>query len=96
MQAFVAAALDLLSPEEALIFPAYFQLLVAEEDPLAVLPEFIAETSQGETADQMLALSGTLTAEDFANSPYVAQLQAQAAAAADSVPERAGRVRGQP
>ena len=83
VQAFVAAALDLLSPEEALIFPVYFKLLVAEEDPLAVLPEFIAETFPGETADQMLQISGALTAEDFANSPYVAELQAEAAAAGD-------------
>jgi len=83
VQAFVAAALDLLSPEEALIFPVYFKLLVAEEDPLAVLPEFIGETFPGETADQMLQISGALTAEDFANSPYVAELQAEAAAADD-------------
>jgi pimeloyl-ACP methyl ester carboxylesterase len=83
VQAFIAAASDLLSPEQALIFPTYFQLLVAEEDPLALLPEFIAETFSGESADQMLALAETLTAEDFANSPYVAELKAEAAAAAD-------------
>jgi len=83
VQAFVAAALDLLSPEEALIFPTYFQYVIAEEDPLAVLLEFIAETYQGETADQMLALSGTLIPEDFVSSPYVAQLQAEVAAASD-------------
>jgi pimeloyl-ACP methyl ester carboxylesterase len=83
VQAFVAAARDLLSPEEALVFPEYFKFLVIEEDPLALLPEFIAETSTGETADQILALSATLTAEDFANSPYVAELQAEVAAASD-------------
>jgi len=83
VQAFVATALDLLSPEEAVFFQLYFRLLVAEEDPLAVLPEFIAETFPGEIADQMLEVSGTLTAEDFANSPYVARLQAEAAAASD-------------
>jgi pimeloyl-ACP methyl ester carboxylesterase len=83
VQAFVTAALDLLGPEEALIFPVYFQLLVLEEDPVAVLPEFIAETYEGETADQMLQISGTLTADDFANSPYVTELQAEAAAAND-------------
>ena len=83
VQAFVAAALDLLSPEEALVFPGYFQFVIAQEDPLAVLQEFIAESFPGETADQLLALSGTLTADDFANSPYVAQLQAEFAAASD-------------
>ena len=83
VQAFVAAALDLLSPEEALIFPTYFKYVIVEEDPLAVLLEFIAETYQGETADQMLALSGTLIPEDFVSSPYVAQLQAEVAAASD-------------
>ena len=83
VQAFIAAALDLLSPTEALEFPVYFQFLVLEEDPLAVLPEFIAETYEGEIADQMLQISETLTAEDFANSPYVAEVQAKAAAAAD-------------
>ena len=35
VQAFVAAGLDLLSPEEASIFPIYIQFLMAEEDPLA-------------------------------------------------------------
>jgi pimeloyl-ACP methyl ester carboxylesterase len=83
VQAFVAAALDLLSPTEALFFPEYLKFLVVEEDPLAVLPEFIAETYTDETADQLLALSGTLTPEDFANSPYVAELQAEMAAASD-------------
>jgi len=83
VQAFVAAVLDLLSPEDALVFPTYFQFLVIEEDPVAVLPEFIAETYPGETADQMLALAETLTPEDFANSPYVARLQAEFAAAND-------------
>jgi pimeloyl-ACP methyl ester carboxylesterase len=83
VQAFVAAALDLLSPEEASVFPGYFQFVIAQEDPLAVLQEFIAENFQGETADQMLALSGTLIPEDFVSSPYVAQLQAEVAAASD-------------
>ncbi|MEE4238437.1 MAG: alpha/beta hydrolase, partial [Anderseniella sp.] len=83
VQAFVAAGLDLLSPEEASIFPIYIQFLMAEEDPLAALPEFIAETYTDETADQMLALSATLTAEDFANSSYGSQIQADAAAASD-------------
>ncbi len=83
VQAFVAAGLDLLSPDEASIFPTYIQFLMAEEDPLAALPEFIAETYTDETADQMLALSATLTAEDFANSSYGSQIQADAAAASD-------------
>jgi pimeloyl-ACP methyl ester carboxylesterase len=83
VQAFVAAALDLLNPEEALVFPTYLQFLVVEEDPLAILPEFIAETYSSEIADQMLTLTENLTPEDFANSPYVARLQAEAAAAAD-------------
>ena len=83
VQAFVTAARDLLSPQEALAFPEYLKFLVIEEDPLALLSEFIAETYQGETADKMLALSATLTAEDFANSPYVAELQAEFAAASD-------------
>jgi pimeloyl-ACP methyl ester carboxylesterase len=91
VQAFVAAALDLLSPEEASLFPTYIQFLMAEEDPLAVLPEFIAETYSGETADQMLALAENLTAEDFANSSYGSQIQAEAAAAEDPEMQLANR-----
>ena len=94
VQAFVAAALDLLDPEEALIFPLNFQLLVLEEDPVAVLPEFIAENYTGETADQMLQISGTLTAEDFANSPYVAELQAKVAALYDPEELRKSNAQG--
>ena len=98
VQAFVAAALDLLSPEEALIFPVYMKFVVVEEDPLAALLEFIAEIYPGETADQLLEISGTLTPEDFANSPYVAQLQAEFAAASDPeaqlVSMREGNARG--
>jgi pimeloyl-ACP methyl ester carboxylesterase len=83
VQAFVAAALDLISSDEALIFETYFKFAMAEEDPLAALQEFIAETFSGETADQMLQILETLTPEDFANSPYVAQLQAEFVAASD-------------
>jgi pimeloyl-ACP methyl ester carboxylesterase len=83
VQAFIIDAKALLDSDGAAEFGFFMTIVLTEEDPLAVLPEFIAETYPGETADQMLALSGTLTAEDFANSPYVAELQAEAAAASD-------------
>jgi pimeloyl-ACP methyl ester carboxylesterase len=66
-----------------LYFPIYFKLLLAGEDPVAVLPVFISETYQGDTARQMLEISGALTVEDFNSSQYVARLQAELAAASD-------------
>ena len=83
VQAFIIDAKALLDSNAAAEFGFYMTLVLMEEDPLAVLPEFIAETYTGETAEQMLQISETLTAEDFVNSPYVAELLAEAAAASD-------------
>lgn len=83
VQAFIIDAKALLSGEALLVFPVYIDFLLIEEDPLATLQAFIEETYSGEAGDQMMEMLGTLTAEDFANSPYVARLQAEAAAASD-------------
>ena len=83
VQVFIRDATALLGGDAAIEFPLYVNLALAEEDPLATLQAFIEETYSGETAEKMTELLGALTAEDVANSPYVAQLQAEAAAAMD-------------
>jgi len=83
VQAFIADASALLNSDDGVIFGIYADLVLAGEEPLATLQALIEETSTGETADQMTEMLGMLTAEDIANSPYVAQLQATVAAASD-------------
>jgi pimeloyl-ACP methyl ester carboxylesterase len=94
VQVFIRDATALLSGEAALEFPLYVNLALAEEDPLATLQALIEETYTGETAEKMTEMLGALTAEDLANSPYVAQLQAEAAAAMDPEVQQASMREG--
>ena len=83
VQAFIGDASALLNSDDGAIFGIYADLVLVEEDPLATMQAFIDETYSGETGDQMMEMLATLTVEDFANSPYVAQLQATATAASN-------------
>jgi hypothetical protein len=73
VQAFIANSMDLLGGEDAAEFKVYLDIYLAQEDPLANL-QAIVQQVPGETGEQMQEMLATLTPEDIANSPYVAQL----------------------
>ncbi len=58
----------------------YLNFSLVDEDPLTALQALVADAFSGEIAEQLNAKLAMLTAEAIAESPYVAQLQADFAA----------------
>ena len=79
VQAFISDSFDLLSDDAAIEFIVYVNIILIQEDPMAVLHSFIVESFAGEIGDKMLKMLGDLTSGDFAKSPYVSQQLAIAA-----------------
>ncbi len=81
VQAFIADAYSALgggvSGSEMIV---YLRFSLVDADPLAALQTLVEEAFSGETGDQLNAKLATLTAEAIAQSPYVAQVQADFAA----------------
>jgi len=80
VQAFIGDAYDALGGVSGLEMIVYLNFSLVEADPLAALKTVVAETFSGETGDRLNAKLATLTAEAIAESPYVAQIQADFAA----------------
>ncbi|MGA9412097.1 MAG: alpha/beta fold hydrolase, partial [Roseobacter sp.] len=80
VQAFIGDAYDALGGVSGLEMIVYLNFSLVEADPLAALKTVVAETFSGETGEQLNAKLATLTAEAIAESPYVAQIQADFAA----------------
>ncbi|WP_162798155.1 alpha/beta hydrolase [Sulfitobacter sp. JL08] len=80
VQAFIGDAYDALGGVSGLELIVYLNFSLVEADPLAAMQTVVAETFSGETGDRLNAKLATLTAEAIAESPYVAQIQADFAA----------------
>ncbi len=81
VQAFIGDAYDALGGGvSGLEMIVYLRFSLVDEDPLAALQTLVEEAFSGETGDQLNAKLATLTAEAIAESPYVAQIQADFAA----------------
>ena len=81
VQAFIADAYDALgggvSGSEMIV---YLRFSLVDSDPLAALQTLVKESFSGEAGEQLNAKLATLTDEAIAQSPYVAQIQADIAA----------------
>jgi pimeloyl-ACP methyl ester carboxylesterase len=80
VQAFIGDAYDALGGVSGLELIVYLNFSLVEADPLAALKTVVEETFSGETGEQLNVKLATLTAKMIAESPYVAQIQADFAA----------------
>jgi pimeloyl-ACP methyl ester carboxylesterase len=80
VQAFIGDAYDALGGISGLEVIVYLNFSLVAEDPLAAMQAVLGENFSGETGDRLNARLATLTAEALAESPYVAQIQADFAA----------------
>jgi len=80
VQAFIGDAYDALGGVSGLEMIVYLNFSLVEADPLAAMQSLIGEYFSGDTGDRLNAKLATLTTEAIADSPYVAQIQADFAA----------------
>lgn len=88
VQAFITDAMIIVvqgtgSSDGALSFIVNIAAKLTEDDPRAALTDAITANYEGETQAKLLERLGQLSAQDFADSPYIAKTRQQAAAAAE-------------